>query len=71
MHGTGPGVFLRPGGAATDGVATTAEVRQDMGLHLGGGGDRGGGVRADGDLNSAKSEYGRAVYCNATNSIPM
>ena len=44
---TGTGGFPRLGGAATEGAASTVEVVQDMGLHLGGGGERGGGVQAN------------------------
>ena len=68
LHGTGTGGFSRPGGATTDGASATAEVRQEMGVRLRGGGKRGGGVRADGDLHSAKVEYGCAVHCYMTNS---
>ena len=42
-HGMGTGVFPRPGGAATDEAAATAEVGQKIGVYLGGGGKRGGG----------------------------
>ena len=42
-----------------------------MGVHLGRGGKRGVRVLADGNLHSAKSEYSRAVYCNAIYSGPM
>ena len=70
-YGSGPGGFPRPGGASTDGAVAAAEVRQDMGLHLGGGGERGGGVQANGDLHLELAEYGRAVYCDVTNSGPV
>ena len=52
LHGTGPGGFPGPGGAAADGAAAIVEVRWEMGVHLGRSGERGGGVRADGDLHS-------------------
>ena len=42
-----------------------------VGVHLGGGVERGGGVLADGNLHSAKSEYGRIVYCDTNDSGPM
>ena len=44
LHGTDPGGFPRPGGAATDGAATTEEVGCKVVVHLGGGGERGGGI---------------------------
>ena len=43
-HGTGPGGFPRPGVMATDRAAATAEVGRKVVVHLGGGGERGGGV---------------------------
>ena len=70
-HGTGPGGFPRPGGAVTDGEDAMVEVGRKLGVHLGGGGKRGGGVRAGGNLHLVKVEYGHAVYCNATNSGPV
>ena len=36
-HGTGTGVFPRPGCVATDEVANTSEVGQKVRVHLGGG----------------------------------
>ena len=59
------GGFPRPGGAATDGAVAMAEVGQKVGVHLGRGGERGGGVSAYGNLHSKKAEYGHRVYCNA------
>ena len=70
-HGTCTGGFSRPGGAVTDRADATAEVGWDMGVHLDRGGERGGGVRADGNLHSEKAEYDYAVYCNATDSGPV
>ena len=68
---TGPGGFPRLDGAATEGAASTVEVVQDMGLHLGSGGERGGGVQANRDLHSSKAEYGHAVHCDANDSGPV
>ena len=58
-----------------------AEARQEVGLHLGGGGKSGvgnsgggkieGRVWAYGDLNSAREGYGREVYCYAIASGPL
>ena len=63
--------FPRPGGAVTDGATAMAEVGWEVGIHLGRGGESGGGVRADGNLYSEKVEYSHAVYCNATDSGPV
>ena len=71
LNGTGHGGIPRPGGAATDGAAATAEVRHKMGVYLNEGSERGGVVWADVNLHSAKAEYGCAVYCNASNSVPV
>ena len=70
-HGTRPGGVSIPGGAATDGAAAKSEVGWDMGVHLDGGGNIGGRVQADGELHSAKEEYGHSVYCDAANSGSM
>ena len=51
----------------TDVTAGTAEVGREMGVFLGEGSERGGGVRANEDLHSAKAEYGCSLYCDATN----
>ena len=70
-HGTGTGGFPVPGGVATDGEDSMAEVGWEMEVQLGGGGKRGGGVRSNGDVHLEKAEYGGAVYCDATNSRPV
>ena len=43
-HGTVPGGVTRPGNAATDGETAISEAVRKMGLHLGGGGERGDGL---------------------------
>ena len=48
QHGTGPGEFPGPYGAATDGADPVAEARRKVGLYIGGGGKRGGKVWDDG-----------------------
>ena len=63
----GPGGFPIPGGAATYRAAPTAEYGCKLGVHLGGGGERGGGVLANGNLHLVKAEYGCGIYCNANN----
>ena len=55
LHCMGPGGFPRPGGVATDGESAMAEVGRKVGVHLGGGGEIGGGVRANGNLHLAKT----------------
>ena len=40
----GPGEVTGPGGEATDGEAHKTEAGRKVGVHLGGGGESGGGV---------------------------
>ena len=70
-HGTGPGGIPISGGAATDGADATVEVGRKVGVHLGKGGERGGGVRSDQKLHLAMAEYSCAVYCDVTNYGPV
>ena len=44
LHGPGHRGVPVPGGEATDGEAPTAEAGQKLGVHLGRGRERGGGV---------------------------
>ena len=70
-HRTVPGGIPRPSDMVNDSTAAMAEVGQKMSLHLSGGGKRGCGVQANGNLHLEKAEYGRAVYCDAANSGPV
>ena len=70
-HGTGPGGFPRPGDAANDGSDATAEVVCKVVVQLGGSGKRVGGGLYNGNLHLAKAKYGRALYCNVTDSRPL
>ena len=70
-HETGPGGFPRPGDAATNWATATEEVGRNIGVHLGRGGERGGGVQDNENIHSKKLEYGRVVYCGTTNSGPV
>ena len=49
-------------------AASRAEAVSKVVVHFSEGGERGGGVSADGKSHSEKAEYGRALYCNAKNS---
>ena len=42
-----------------------------MVLPVPGGGDEGGGDRADLDVDPSEAEHGRAIYCNAADSGPV
>ena len=48
-----------------------SEAGQKVGVHLGRGGERGGGVWDNGDLHSVEAEYGRTVCWDTINSGPM
>ena len=70
-HGPSLGGFPRPGGVATDGAEDTVEVVQNVGVHLGRGSKRRCRFWANGNLHSAKTECGRSLYCNVTDSQPV
>ena len=40
-------------------------------LPVPGGGDEGGGVRTDLDVNPSEAEHSRAIYCDTADSGPM
>ena len=40
-------------------------------LPVPGGSNEGGGGRADPDVDPSEEEHGRAIYCDAANSVPM
>ena len=42
-----------------------------MVLPVPGGGDEGGGYRADSDIDPPEAEHGRAIYCDAADSGPV
>ena len=42
-----------------------------MVLPVPGGGDEGGGDRADLDIDPPEAEHNRAIYCDAANSGPV
>ena len=58
----GPGKVPRPGGGTIDGEAPTTADRQEMVIHLSGGGKGGGGIRGNGRVHSEKAEHRHAVH---------
>ena len=62
-HGQGPGGFLGPYCAASNGAAPVAENRQEVGANLGGNNKGGSGFLDNGGVYLEKSEHGRAVHC--------
>ena len=68
LHGTGPGGFQRE---ATYRTAHVATGRRELGVHLGGDSDSGGGARDGGDVQSAKAKHGHAVNCYAIAYGPL
>ena len=51
--------------------AAAAEDGWDMGLPAPDGGTGGSGAREDMEFNNTEAEYGRAIYCDATDSGPI
>ena len=70
-HGKGTGGVPLTVGAASDGVDTTSENRQEVGVHTGSYGKGICGVPDDGGVHSAKAENGHAVHCYAIASGPV
>ena len=67
----GSWVFLRPCDAATETVSTLVESQRKVGVHLGGDGNKGVRVWDNRNLHPEKAEYVQAVYCDATNYVPI
>ena len=63
-----PGRLPGQGSAASDRTAAPSGEVQRMVLPLPGGGSKGGGVREGQDIGPPETEYGRAIYCDTTNS---
>ena len=70
-HGPGPWGVPGPGGATVDREAPEEMELQKMGIHIRGGGKRGGRVQGDGIIKSEKVEHGQAVHSYGMNSIPL
>ena len=69
--GAGPG-YIPAQGCATDHREATKETwGQELGVPAIGRGNRGSGIREDQKVCHEEAEYGRAVYCDATNSGPL
>ena len=51
--------------------ATTWKERRELGIPTAGRGTEGSGNGGDTDIHDTEAEYGRAIYCNATDSGPM
>ena len=60
-----------PGVTVTDRNSPAATGRRKLGIYLGGGGDRGGGVGNHGDPYMEESEYVCTVHCYTIFSGPL
>ena len=69
--GVGPGLLSGQGSNnVNEETALTREVWAVV-LPVPGGGDEGGGDRADLEIDHPEAEHGRAIYCNAADSGPV
>ena len=57
--------------AMVDRDAPAEKAWRKMGVHLGGGGNRGGGFRGNGGINLDKAEHGCAVHSYTIDSVPV
>ena len=69
--GEGSGQFLVQGREEDHWEATAAKERRELGIPTAGGGNEGSGNGGDMDIHNMEAEYGRAIYCDATDSGPM
>ena len=70
-YGVGPGRLLGQGSKNVNGETTSPREGWVVVLPVPGGGDEGGGDRADSDINPPEAEHGCAIYCNAADSGPV
>ena len=67
-YGIRPGRLPGQGSAAADRTATLPGEGRRMFLPLPGGGSKGGGGCDGQDIGPPETEYGRAIYCDTTDS---
>ena len=70
-YGVSPGRLPGQGCEVVNRETASPGERWAMVLTVPGGGDEGGGDRADFYVNPSEAEHGRAIYCDATDSGPM
>ena len=69
--GKGLGQFSVQGRAEAHGVAASAREIRYLVIPFVGSNNKGGRDRSDLDVNPLEVEYGRAIYCDASDSGPM
>ena len=70
-YGVRPGHFPGQGFKAPNREATLPWEVWAVVLPITDGSNEGGGVHADQDVDPSEAEYGRAIYCDATDYGPM
>ena len=69
--GEGPGQFSVQGREEDHWEATTTKEGRELGIPTAGGGKEGSGNGGDTYIHHTEAEYGRRIYCDATDSGPM
>ena len=69
--GEGPGQFSFQGREDDHWKETSEKEIRELGIPTAGGGKEGSGNGGDTDIHNTEAEYGRAIYCDATDYGPM
>ena len=70
-YGVGPGRLSGQGCKKVNGETASPWEGWAVVLPVPGGGDEGGGDRADSDIDPPEAEHGRAIYCDSADSGPV
>ena len=70
-NGVSPGRLPGQGCKAANRAETSTREGWTVVLPIPGGSTEGGGRREDQDVDPPETEYGRAIYCDATDSGPV
>ena len=70
-HGMGPGKFSTQGRAADHGETAKETGGGELVISTACGSNVRGGLLGDRGLHTKEVEHGSAIYCNATNSVPL
>ena len=71
MHGQGPGGVSDLGVETADRTSPEEEIRQEVDIHLGGGGKGGGRIIDYGGVYQAAAKNSRTVHCYAITVRPV
>ena len=70
-YGVSPGRLPGRGRKKVNGETASPREVWAMVLPVSGGGDDGGGDRADSDVDPSEAEHGRTIYCDTADSGPV